>query len=57
MAEPNVGKAIPVKFLKKHKVNKLHIKKLTVADCKGLEKAVKEADIGGVGCGVCCTTP
>jgi hypothetical protein len=46
-------------MLKKHKINKLHIKKLTVTECKGLEKAVKEhgKDTGGVGCGICCTTP
>ena len=59
MAEPTVGKSIPVKLLRKHKINKLHIKKLTVAQLKNLEKVVIENSktTGEPGCGVCCTTP
>jgi hypothetical protein len=58
MPEKSVGKIIPLALLKKHKINKIHIKKLTVTECKNLKKAVDENEqAGGPGCGVCCTVP
>jgi Tfp pilus assembly ATPase PilU len=60
MADKTIGKMIPLSILRKHKINKAHVKKLTVTDCKNIQKAVMDANRdarGDPGCGVCCTVP
>ena len=58
MATKTVGNILSLAELKKFKINKQHIKKLTVTECTNLKKAT-QAHIAenGLSCQVCCCTP
>jgi hypothetical protein len=53
-----VGNALSLAELRKFKINKQHIKKLTVTELNNLKKAVEaHPKSEGGGCQVCCCTP